>query len=383
MPASDDRTFMRRALRLARRGLGRTTPNPAVGAVVIRGGQVLGEGYHRRAGTPHAEIHAIRAAGQACRGSTLYVTLEPCNHSGRTPPCTEAILAAGIRKVVIGTLDPNPRVAGGGAAFLQGRGVEVQQGCMEAECRLLVAPFAKHATTGLPWVRSKVACSIDGRTATRTGHSKWITNELSRKYGHRLRDQSDAIVVGRGTVEADDPELSCRGRWPGHRDPIRLILDSGLEIGPSMRVFHLNSPAPTVVIGAAEKAKPSRKEMLERTGAQVWLVGSDRNGRVDLREALAMAGARGIQSVLLEGGGTLQGAFWDEELVDEAFFFFAPIVLGGKSARAAVGGMGAETVNSARRLNSIRHQKLGDNWLVHGLVTGPDIFWSLPPCSPA
>jgi diaminohydroxyphosphoribosylaminopyrimidine deaminase/5-amino-6-(5-phosphoribosylamino)uracil reductase len=378
MWAGNDIKYMHRALRLGEKGLGYTAPNPAVGAVVVRDGMVLGEGWHQRAGTPHAEIHALKAAGDAAKGADLYVTLEPCNHTGRTPPCTHAILQAGIRRVVIGTLDPNPKVVGGGAGFLRERGLEVEIGCLRNECRLLNAPFAKHMLTGMPWVRSKVACSLDGRTATRTGHSKWITNQQARSSGHRLREISDAILVGKGTIVADDPQLTCRKGKKTVKDPIRVVLDSRLNVDPSSRICHLKSSAPTVIIGVEGKSTEVQRQALEASGTKVWFTQPDGQGRVDIRNVLRMLGNIGVQSLLVEGGGTVHGAFWDQAFVDEAFFYYAPMVIGGKDARPAIGGSGAVDVGRATRLSKVQHRKLGDNWLVRGLVTNIDSFWSRP-----
>jgi len=378
MWAGNDIKYMYRALRLGEKGLGYTTPNPAVGAVVARDGMVLGEGWHQRAGTPHAEIHALKAAGDAAKGADLYVTLEPCNHSGRTPPCTHAILQAGIRRVIIGTLDPNPKVVGGGAGFLRERGLEVEIGCLRDECRLLIAPFAKHMLTGMPWVRSKVACSLDGRTATRTGHSKWITNKQARNSGHRLREISNAILVGKGTIVADDPQLTCRKGKKTVKDPIRVVLDSRLGIDPSSRICHLQSSAPTVIIGVEGKSTEVQRQVLEASGTKVWFTQPDGQGRVDIRNVLRMLGNFGVQSLLVEGGGTVHGAFWDQAFVDEAFFYYAPMVIGGKDSRPAIGGSGAVDVGRATRLSKVQHRKLGDNWLVRGLITDIDSFWSRP-----
>lgn len=368
-----DIKFMQRALRLARKGLGQTSPNPAVGAVIVKDGMVAGEGYHQKAGAPHAEIHAIRAAGDAARGGAIYVTLEPCNHYGRTPPCTRAILEAGIRRVIIGATDPNPNVAGGGAEFLRSRGLEIQVGCMEEECRLVLAPFAKQIVTGLPWVRSKAAMSLDGRIATRTGESRWITNERARSLGHGLRAISDAILVGRGTIVSDDPQLTSRIKGKTARNPARFVLDSGLQVGLESRV--LNQTGRTVVIGVEGRADLGKKKALEAKGAEVWLMPPDRHGRPEMGAVLKKMGEMGIQSVLVEGGAAIHGAFWDGGLVDEAFFFYAPVVIGGEDARPAIGGEGAGRLETAPRLKFVTHRRLKDNWLIHGFVTEPDRFW--------
>jgi diaminohydroxyphosphoribosylaminopyrimidine deaminase/5-amino-6-(5-phosphoribosylamino)uracil reductase len=371
----EDRNFMRRALRFGEKGLGYTAPNPAVGAVVVRNGMILGTGYHQKAGTPHAEIHALKAAGDAAKGADLYVTLEPCNHTGRTPPCTHRILQAGIRRIVVGTPDPNPNVTGGGIEFLRKNGLKVEVGCLTDECRLLIAPFVKHVLTGMPWVRSKVACSLDGRIATRIGHSKWITNQQARSSGHRLREISDAILVGKGTIIADNPQLTCRKRRKNGKDPIRVVLDSELNIDESSRIFKVKSSAPTLIVGVEDKSKAERRQTIEACGAKVLLTPPDRYGRVDIKSVLAMLSDFGIQSVLVEGGATIHGTFWDNAFVDEAFFYFAPIVIGGKYAWPAISGSGVLEVEDATRLSKVKYHKLGDNWLIRGLVTNIDSFW--------
>jgi len=376
MWSGEDIKFMRRALKLGKKGLGYTAPNPAVGAIVASQGMILGEGWHQKAGTPHAEIHALRAAGDKARGSDLYVTLEPCNHTGRTPPCTHAILQAGIRRIIIGTLDPNPKVTGGGARFLRDRGLEVETGCLRYECRLLIAPFTKHVLTGMPWVRSKVACSLDGRTATHTGHSKWITNQKARSSGHRLREISDAILVGKGTIAADDPQLTCRPGGKTGKDPIRVVLDSALNIDTSSRICQMKSPAPTVIIGVKGRATDEHRQAIEASGTRVWFTPPDKQNRVSIIDVLRMLGDFGVQSLLIEGGATINGAFWDQALVDEAFFYYAPMVIGGEDARPAIGGSGSVEIGTAKRLSHVKHHKLGDNWLVSGLVTDIDSFWS-------
>ncbi|MGB9711598.1 MAG: bifunctional diaminohydroxyphosphoribosylaminopyrimidine deaminase/5-amino-6-(5-phosphoribosylamino)uracil reductase RibD [Dissulfurimicrobium sp.] len=368
-----DERFMQRALRLAKKGLGQTSPNPAVGAVVVKDGVIVGEGYHQRAGAPHAEVNAINVAGEAARGGVIYVTLEPCNHYGRTPPCTKAILEAGIQRVVIGAADPNPNVTGGGAEFLRSMGIEVSLGCMEDECRIVLAPFAKHAVTGFPWVRAKAAMSLDGRIATRTSESRWITNDRARSAGHGLRAISDAILVGIGTVAADDPRLTVRISGKTARCPVRFVLDSGLRIDLGSRV--LNQPGLTVVVGAEGRASSEKKKALEEIGAEVWLMPSNRCGRPDIGAVLKKMGEMGLQSVLIEGGAAIHGAFWDKGLIDEAFFFYAPIIIGGEDAYPAIGGSGVSRLDAAPRLKFITHRRFEDNWLVHGLVTELDRFW--------
>jgi len=371
-----DRNFMRQAIELACRGLGRTNPNPAVGAVVVKDGEVVGQGWHHRAGTPHAEVHALKDAGEAASGATIYVTLEPCNHTGRTPPCTRAVLDAGIKRVVIGALDPNPAVAGGGMEFLRSRGIDVTEGCRRDECRLLVAPFARHVRTGLPWVRIKVACTMDGRTATRTGHSQWITNSAARKRGHELRRISDAILVGRGTVDADNPSLTCRDGSGENADPLRVILDSRLSTDPSSTVYVQESPAGTIVAAVAGAAESRQVKEFEKTGTEVLLLPDNGKGNVDLAALMNELGRMGIQSLLVEGGATVHGAFRDAGLVDEMFFFYAPAVLGGEDARPAVAGLGADRLEEAVSLRRFCFEELEGNWLIRGNVTDLDTLWA-------
>lgn len=368
-----DLFYMDRAIRLARLAEGHTAPNPPVGAVVVKDGRIIGEGYHKKAGTPHAEINALSQAGDASKGATLYVTLEPCNHYGKTPPCSKAVLAAGISRVVIGFRDPNPK-AQGGADFLTENGVTVQTGCRQEECRLLVMPFVKHVLTQMPWVRCKVAMSLDGKIATKTGNSKWITNSQARSFGHKLRARSQAILVGIGTAQADNPELTCRVKTVWARNPVRVVLDSKLEIAPDCKLCQPSpqgkNTAKTIVIASdlhrnAELVQ-KKAEMLQARGVDVWFATSDSYGRPDLQHVLAMLGGAGIQSVLVEGGARIHGAFWDAGLVDEAFFFYAPIVLGSSHARSGIEGTGVELVSQAMRLKDIKIRHFDDNWMVSG-----------------
>ncbi len=360
----DDRFYMRLALREGRKGLGRTSPNPPVGAVVVdpATGEVIARGYHRRAGEPHAEAVALARAGERARGATLYVTLEPCHHHGRTPPCTRAIVAAGIRRVVIGTRDPNPK-ASGGLRYLQDLGLEVQAGVLEKECRYLARFFLKRVLTGRPWVIFKVAASLDGRIATRTGDSRWITGEKARRYAHRLRALCDAILVGRSTVEADDPALTCR--LVRGRNPIRIVLDTRLSLSPDFRLFQTAGETPTWLI-CGERAGPEKERVFRSLGVEVIRV-PERDGRVDLEALLEALARRDILSVLVEGGGEVHGSFLDAGLVDEVFFFLGPVIIGGKEARPAVAGKGPARLSQALWLKDLRIRRLGDSLLLHGL----------------
>ncbi|QJA06916.1 bifunctional diaminohydroxyphosphoribosylaminopyrimidine deaminase/5-amino-6-(5-phosphoribosylamino)uracil reductase RibD [Thermosulfurimonas marina] len=364
MQRREDEFYMRLALREGRRGLGRTSPNPPVGAVVVdpQSGEVLGRGYHRAAGRPHAEVEALRRAGERARGATLYVTLEPCNHHGRTPPCTEAILAAGIRRVVAGTRDPNPR-ARGGLEYLAERGLEVRSGVLEKECRYLARFFLRRVQDGRPWVILKVAASLDGRLATRTGDSRWITGERARRLGHGLRALCDAILVGRRTVEEDDPQLTCR--LVKGRNPVRIVLDTRLRLSPDRRLFRTARKIPTWLV-CGEKAPREREIPFRELGVEILRV-KEREDRVNLEDLLFRLAERGILSLLVEGGGEVQGAFLDQGLVDEVFFFFGPVIIGGRRAPQAFAGRGAASLKEALWLSEIKVRRLSESLLVQGL----------------
>jgi diaminohydroxyphosphoribosylaminopyrimidine deaminase/5-amino-6-(5-phosphoribosylamino)uracil reductase len=357
---------MKMALKLAGRGAGWVSPNPMVGAVVVKGGKVVGRGYHRRAGLAHAEVEALREAGAAARGADLYVTLEPCNHQGKTPPCTQAILAAGVSRVVIATRDPNPRVSGGGADFLAAQGVEVAVGLLAAEARRLNEAWFHFVETGRPWVIAKAACSLDGKIATVGGESQWLTGQAARTLGHRLRHRVDAIVVGIGTVLADDPQLTTRlPRGPG-RDPIRVILDSRLRLPLTARMLHLDSAAPTWA-ATTNQAPPDMRRALEGTGAQILVLPGEA-GRVSLPALLAELGARHVQSLLVEGGAETLGTFFDERLVNQFYFFYAPKILGGQKAPGAVGGQGVIHLGEAHIARDLKVRRLGSDLLVSGYL---------------
>jgi diaminohydroxyphosphoribosylaminopyrimidine deaminase/5-amino-6-(5-phosphoribosylamino)uracil reductase len=381
MNATDEK-LMRVALRLARRGLGRTRPNPAVGAVVVQGGRVVGRGWHARAGSAHAEALALAIAGERARGATLYVTLEPCSHSGRTPPCTDAILAARVRRVVAAMRDPNPLVDGRGIALLRRRGVRVDVGCLEAEARELNAGFIKRITTGLPLVTLKAALTLDGRIATSTGESQWITGADARRYTHRLRAESDAIAVGLGTVLTDDPRLTVRGlpATGGSRarrgtqkvapersapllGPDRIVFDTMLRTPTTARL--LRERGSRVILVCADDAPRARRERLERAGALVLAVPRARKGAgVSLRHALRALGRAGINAILLEGGSRLATSFLADRLVDRVALFYAPVMLGG--TRPLTQDLGIERLARALRLRDMRWRQIGDDILVEG-----------------
>jgi len=336
-----------------------------VGACVVRDGKIAGCGFHRRAGTPHAEVHALRDAGEQARGATLYVNLEPCCHHGRTGPCTEAVIQAGIARVVVAMADPNPLVAGKGIKALQDAGIEVTLGVLEDEARELNEVFIKYITTGLPFVVAKAAVSLDGKIATRTGRSKWITGEAARAYGHRLRDWYDAIMVGIGTVLADDPSLTTRLPGGGGRDPVRVIVDSQARTPLKARVLTQPSGAATLIATTAG-ASPARVELLRQAGAKVLVAGA--GPRVDLAGLLKILVQEGITSVLIEGGAAIHGSALAERIVDKAAWFIAPIIIGGRDAPGAVGGEGVNDPSEAAELERLKISRLGPDICVEGYL---------------
>jgi diaminohydroxyphosphoribosylaminopyrimidine deaminase / 5-amino-6-(5-phosphoribosylamino)uracil reductase len=361
-----DATYMKLALRLAARGAGWVSPNPMVGGVVVKDGQVVGRGYHRRAGAPHAEVEALAAAGEAARGADLYVTLEPCNHQGKTPPCTQAILASGVRRVIIAARDPNPQVTGGGAEFLTAGGVEVHEGLMAAEARRLNEAWLHYVNTGRPWVMAKAACSLDGKIATVGGESQWLTGEAARAVGHRLRHRVDAIVVGIGTVLADNPQLTTRRPRGPAKDPIRVVLDSRLRLPLTSKLLHLHSPAPTWV-ATTSQAPPETIRALTARGAQVLVLPADA-GRVALPALLEELGTRQVQSLLVEGGAETLGTLFDQRLVNQFYFFYAPKILGGQQAPGMVGGQGIIHLGQAHIARDLSVRRIGGDLLVSGYL---------------
>jgi diaminohydroxyphosphoribosylaminopyrimidine deaminase/5-amino-6-(5-phosphoribosylamino)uracil reductase len=332
---------------------------------------VVGTGYHEAAGGPHAEINALAAAGDLGRGGTLYVTLEPCNHHGRTPPCTEAILRSGVRRVVVGCLDPNPQVRGGGAEVLRGRGLDVEVGVEEEGCRRLNDAFIKHVTTGLPLVMAKVAASLDGRIATRTGDSRWISNERSRRFVHRLRWAADAILVGVGTIVADNPKLTARGPTRGRRKPLRVILDTHLRTPLESRVVTSGEEAPTVIATGPEPDW-ERLAVFEKQGVEVLPLPLE-EGWVSLPALLKVLGARQITSVLVEGGAEVHGSFFRAGLVDKVYFFFAPKIMGGRDAVPMVGGTGVASVAESALLSRLRLRRFDGDIMVEAFVANSSL----------
>lgn len=355
---ADDERFVRRALELAERGRGTARPNPMVGAVIVRDGSVIAEGFHARPGGHHAEVEALAAAGDRARGAEMYVTLEPCSHFGRTPPCCDAVIAAGIRRVVAGMMDPNPQVAGRGFARLRDAGIEVEVGVLEGACRRLNEDWIVYITEGRPFVTAKLAMSLDGRTATRTGNSQWISSATSRERVHRMRAASHAILVGTGTLLADDPRLTARPQGiEGGPTPHRYVLDARLAVPDGAAVLDV-AAAPTTLF-AAEGAPRPRAEALTGRGVRVVEVPANAEGRLDLDVCLRRVAADGNLSLMVEGGGEIVGALIDAGLLDRLVLHIAPVVIGGRDARAAVGGVGVEQVADALRAVSVRSETVG------------------------
>lgn len=359
MPRRDDGFYMRLALRLGRRGLGRTSPNPPVGAVVVVGNRLVGRGYHQRAGLAHGEVEALRDAGEKARGATLYVTLEPCAHHGRTPPCTDAVVAAGVRRVVVGTRDPNPAVVGNGVECLRAAGIEVTTGVEQAACDELIAAFRKHVTKGMPLVTLKLAASLDGRIATATGESRWITSDASRRYVHRLRAEHDAILVGAETVLRDDPELTCRLR--GGRNPLRIILDGCLRLPLNAKVLANTGAAATLVV-TGQQVSASKTRQIEARGATVVRLPAPA-GRISMSRVMRTLGRRGVMSVLIEGGATVAAAALAARVVDRLLIFYAPKLIGG-DGRPMLGALGVRRLRQALRLAPLRVRRLATDVLL-------------------
>ncbi len=362
----DDKDYMRMALDLAARGAGYVSPNPLVGAVVVNSQQVVGRGYHQAVGAPHAEVNAIQDAGEQARGATIYVTLEPCNHFGRTPPCTRKILDAGIQRVVVAMEDPNPDVAGGGNAFLRSQGVMVDCGLCAEQAGRLNESFTKYVRTKLPFVVLKMASTLDGRIATRTGDARWVTGPEARALVHRLRHAMDGIMVGVGTVTADDPELTARPEAGRGVDPTRIILDSHLRMPETARMLQQVSAAETWVV-CGPQANESDSKRLKDQGARVLEAPLD-GGRIDLNALMRILGARGVTSLLIEGGAQVAASALKAGIVDKILIFYAPKILGGDDGVPLFRGPGPDRMGQSLPLRDVEVARVGQDILVSGYL---------------
>lgn len=354
--------WMRLALNLAQATTGQTGSNPMVGAVVVKEGRIIGQGVHLQRGEAHAEVHALRMAGEQARGGTIYVTLEPCNHQGNTPPCTEAILQAGLERVVIGSTDPDVRVAGQGIARLQQAGLDVIPGVLASECDQMNEAYFHHRITGLPFVTLKMATTLDGKIATSNGDSRWITNEASRQRVHELRDQYQAILVGVNTVNADDPALTCR--LPvGGKNPLRVVVDSKLRTQPSAKIADVKE-APTLIFTTDPYIHSDRAEQLRSHRVQVIAAGS--GPHVDFSKLLQYLGEQGILSLLVEGGSAIHGSLLAEQRVQKVITFMAPKLLGGANSLTAVAGPNPKWMSEAIHLTNLSWESFGDDLCITG-----------------
>lgn len=359
---NEDIKLMKMALKLAERARGETSPNPLVGAVIVKDGIIAGKGYHKKAGEKHAEIIALEKAGNKAKGGTLYINLEPCCHKGKTPPCTEKIIASGIKKVICSMKDPNPLVFGKGIKKLKEAGIDVLTGLLEKEAIKLNEVFIKYITTGLPFLTLKAAISLDGKIATSTGSSKWITNELSRKYVNKIRYFNDAIMVGINTILKDNPSLTLKQNRQRKKNLKRIIVDSKGKIPLSAKVLTDFSKANTI-IACTNKIPKKKKLRLEQTGAEIMIIKGE-NNRVNLIKLLKAIGRKGISSVLLEGGGKLNASAIKNRLVDKILVFIAPKIIGGKNAPGFVAGQGIKKIDSALPLSYSRSRWFGDDILL-------------------
>ena len=365
---SNDRRFMRKALSLAEKGLGRASPNPSVGCLIVRDGEIVGRGWHEYAFRDHAEVRALQEAGAArARNATAYVTLEPCCHQGRTPPCVNRLIDSGIRRVVVARIDPNPRVSGRGIHKLRSAGIQVDVGLLDEAAGKIIEPFACRITTGLPLVVSKVGMSLDGKIGTAGKNDRWITSPESREFGQMLRLSADALLVGVGTVLSDDPLLTYRGNAPKARPLARVILDRGLRTPVSARLFQSDPSAPVLIFCSSEAAQQRRRKELEDRGAELIFVPDSGDG-LDLRCVLQELGKRDMLELLVEGGSRVHWSFLSNRLVDKFYFIVAPLVLGGKDAVPSVGGQGYETIADSPRFRISR-----------SFYSGPDIVFETYP----
>lgn len=361
---SYDEKYMRLAMQLAGNAIGRTSPNPLVGAVIVKDNRVVGCGWHRKAGTPHAEVHALNQARELAQGADVYVTLEPCAHYGKTPPCAKALVEAKVKNVYGGLLDVNPKVAGKGFKILEDAGIHVEYGFLQDELRKQNEVFFKWIEHKKPFIVLKAAMTLDGKIATATGQSKWITNETSRAYGYKLRDIYDGIMVGINTVIEDNPMLTAR--VDGGKNPIRIVVDSSLRIDINANVVQDKSAK--TIIATTDKADKDKILKLQAQDVDVIVVDKDENDKVDIEKLLDILGQQNICSILVEGGATLSGSFVAKKLVDKVYFFIAPKIVGGKEAKTPVAGTGILNLQEALALKDIQIEKLEEDILIIGRV---------------
>lgn len=357
---------MKMALDLAVKGRGFTSPNPMVGAVIVKDGTVVGSGYHEAVGKAHAEVNAIQDAGDLAKGATLYVTLEPCNHHGRTPPCTEKIKDAGISRVVVAMKDPNPDVKGRGIEQLKKQGIDISVGLYEDRATKLNEAFIKYVRTKRPFVIMKCAATLDGRIATRTGDSKWVSGEESRTFVHRLRHAVDAIMVGIDTVKKDNPKLTTRLEGIQGSDPTRVILDTHLSISEDAQILHLESDSDTIIVTGTPASK-DRKAAIGKKGVQI-LESTVKDGRIDLDILIESLGELGITSLLIEGGSRVIASSLAASVVDKVIFFFAPRILGGDDGVPICSGAGPELMSESIPLKDINVRRFGDDVMIEGYI---------------
>ena len=359
-----DEFYMKRALELAIKGVGMVNPNPMVGAVIVKDNKVIGEGFHEKYGHAHAERNAVKNAVEDIEGATVYVTLEPCAHYGKTPPCVDLLIEKKVRKVVIGMLDPNPLVAGKSIKKLKENNIEVKVGVKEKECRKLNEVFIKYITTKKPFVIMKAGISIDGKIATSGGESKWITSERSRLHSHELRNRMSGIMVGINTVLSDDPSLTYRGEHKG-KDPLRIIIDSTLKVPFESKVIKYNNN--NTIVACVENTDLIKKEKLEKMGVKI-IETKSKKGKVDLQEVVEKLGKEKIDSILLEGGGTLNFSALKEGIVDKVRFYIAPKIIGGQNSKNSVSGQGFYNLDDCVNLKDMSYEQMGNEIVVEGYI---------------
>lgn len=368
MMSEKDIFYMKKTIGLAKKGEGNTSPNPMVGALVVKSGKIVGRGYHKYYGGPHAEVYALEEAGNKAEGATIYVNLEPCSHYGKTPPCSSKIIKAGIKRAVIAMVDPNPRVAGNGIKQLRSAGIEVEVGILKKEAAKLNEAFIKYITSDLPFIYLKTAQTLDGYLATKSGDSKWITNQKARLIGHQLRHKVDAILVGIGTVIEDDPQLTTRLKDGRGKDSIRIIIDAELEIPLEARVINQESNVNTIIVCGDKVDEIKKEKLIKKENVEILSLPLNAEHRIPLKKLLTIVHDRCISSVLVEGGGKINYSFLKMNLVDKIYAFIAPKILGGNDGISVFSGDGPESMSEVRKIKEVEYRIVGDNILVMGKI---------------